>query len=79
MMVYRYFDVKKYVTVSLKHSAIIKVILVGSITTATYYIGHVWLNLFALLLAVAFSLRENWNFLKGIPSFLKRKGTSHKR
>lgn len=79
MAVYRYFDVKKYVAVSLKRSAIMKVTLVGGIAITAYYINYVWLSLFAFLLAVAFSLRENLDFLRGIPAFLKRKGAGHRR
>lgn len=75
MAVYRYFDVKKYVRVPLKRSYVIKIIIVGSVVMGAYYVelGHIWLKLVALFLAVIFSLRENYNFLKSIPTFLKRK------
>lgn len=73
MAIYRYFDVKKYVNVSLKRSSILKALVIGGITIAAYYINHFWLNIWTLLLVVVFAVKENRGFLKEIPAFLRKK------
>lgn len=59
MMVYRYFDLKKYITIHYDKKMITIIISALIVVTISYYINHVILNSIILLLAVLFILYFN--------------------
>lgn len=62
MMVYRYFDLKKYITIHYDKKMFMIIILL-LIVTISYYINHVILNSVILLIAILFTLYFNKDIL----------------
>ena len=63
MMIYRHFDMKKYVNITLEKSLIIKTILIFTIVIYFYYQRNLYLNILSLALAVIYSVLLNRKFL----------------
>ena len=66
MALYRYFDVKRYVSVCLRKKYIVLTIIVGMITIMAYYSRNIFFCAGALFIAVAYAILINWHFLMSI-------------
>lgn len=76
MMVYRHFDLKKYINIKIETSLIIKSIIMFSITLFVYYYNNMWLNIINLIVVVIYCVLLNKVFLlstyKTVVNKLKR-------
>lgn len=63
MMVYRHFDLKKYINIKIETSLIIKSIIMFSITLFVYYYNNMWLNIINLIVVVIYCVLLNKVFL----------------
>lgn len=76
MMVYRHFDLKKYINIKIETSLIIKSIIMFSITLFVYYYNNIWLNIINLIVVVIYCVLLNKVFLlstyKTVMNKLKR-------
>ncbi|MBQ8534986.1 MAG: oligosaccharide flippase family protein [Bacilli bacterium] len=76
MMVYRHFDLKKYINIKIETSLIIKSIIMFSITLFVYYYNNMWLNIINLIVVVIYCVLLNKVFLlstyKTVMNKLKR-------
>ena len=63
MMVYRHFDLKKYVNIKLENGLIIKTVLMFIFTIILYYQSNVYVRLFNLLIACIYAFLLNKDFL----------------
>ena len=66
MALYRYFDVKRYVSVCLRKKYIFLTFIVGMITIIAYYSRNTFSCAGALIIAVAYAISINWQFLMSI-------------
>lgn len=73
MAIYRSFDIKRYVNVSLNRNTVAKVVVVGGATIISYYINCFLISVMMLVLVGIMAVKENMGFLKEIPTLLKRK------
>lgn len=71
IMLYRHFDIKKYVTIKYEKGIIIKMIILFAIVLCTYYYNNFIINVFSLITCLIFTLLTNYNII--ISSFLKIK------
>jgi len=65
MMVYRHIDLKKYVNIKIQKGLVINSIILFSFSIFMYYQNDLILNIINLIVAVAYALLINMNFLKG--------------
>ena len=65
MMVYRHIDLKKYVNIKIQKGLVINSIILFSFSIFMYYQNDLILNIINLVVAVAYALLINMNFLKG--------------
>lgn len=65
MMLYRYFDLKKYMNIKFEKSLIIKSILIFSFSMLLYYINNLYLNCINLVVVVIYAFLLNKDFLIG--------------
>lgn len=76
MMIYRHFDLKKYINIKIETSLIIKSIIMFSITLFVYYYNNMWLNIINLIVVVIYCVLLNKVFLlstyKTVMNKLKR-------
>lgn len=63
MMVYRHFDLKKYINIKIETSLIIKSIIMFSITLFVYYYNNMLLNIINLIVVVIYCVLLNKVFL----------------
>ena len=63
MMIYRHFDMKKYVNITIEKSLILKTILIFTVVIYFYYQRNLYLNILSLALAVIYSILLNRKFL----------------
>lgn len=63
MMIYRHFDLKKYVNIKIEKGLIIKSIIILSITILLYYYNNIILNLINATLACLYAFISNKKFL----------------
>lgn len=63
MMIYRHFDLKKYINIKIETSLIIKSIIMFSITLFVYYYNNMWLNIINLIVVVIYCVLLNKVFL----------------
>ena len=74
MSIYRLYDIrKKYFKIKIDKSLIIKTIIILLIVLPIYYINNLYLNSFALLLAILFAWDLNKNSVKPIMNMVKKK------
>lgn len=74
MSIYRLYDIrKKYFKIKIDKSLIIKTIIILLIVLPIYYINNLYLNSFALLLAILFAWDLNKNSVKPIMNMIKEK------
>lgn len=64
MAIYRYFDLKKYVTVILSKKVILLTIAIFAIVTTSYYYNIFVVNIVVLILTVVYSVLLNKDFIK---------------
>ena len=65
MKVYRHIDLKKYVNIKIQKGLVINSIILFSFSIFMYYQNDLILNIINLVVAVAYALLINMNFLKG--------------
>ena len=77
MMMYRHFDLKKYVNIKVEKTFIIKTLLIFTFSITLYYINNLYLNILNLIVVCIYAYLINKSFLKSslnsILSKLKRK------
>ena len=64
MMLYRHFDLKKYVNIKLESGLIIKSILIFTFAIILYYQHNLYLNIFNLVVVCLYAYFSNKEFLK---------------
>lgn len=64
MVVYRHFDMKKYVNIKIEKNLIIKSTLILIFSIVFYYINNLYLNIFSLIVVVIYAFISNKQFLK---------------
>ncbi len=73
MMMYRYFDLKKYMKITFDKKAILSILLVFVIAFFLYYYNNLYLNIISLVLSVIYSYLLNRKFIKtGVTTILKK-------
>lgn len=63
MMIYRHFDIKKYIDIKIEKGLIFKTLFMFIITMVTYYINNLWLNIIMLIIVVIYCFVLNKEFL----------------
>ena len=63
MMIYRYFDLKKYINIKYEKSLLLKTILIFAIAIICYYQKNLYLNVTSLVIVVVYSYMMNKDFL----------------
>lgn len=66
MMLYRYFDLKKYMNIKFEKGLIIKSVLVFSFSMTLYYVNSLYLNIINLIIVIVYTFLLNKDFLKNI-------------
>lgn len=66
MALYRYFDVKRFVTVCMKKKYVLLSIMVGLITLIAYYSRNTIFCAGTLVVVIVYAIAVNWKFLKSI-------------
>ena len=64
MMMYRHFDLKKYMTITYEKGLVIKTVLIFVFAIALYYQRNIWLDLVSLVVVVIYAVLMNKAFLK---------------
>ena len=73
MSIYRYFDVKKYVVITFNKKLLCSTIIVGILTTISYYCNIFFLNIITLGTVIIYSIVINRIFIKTImKGFVKK-------
>lgn len=73
MMLYRHFDLKKYVNIKLESGLIIKSILIFTFAIILYYQHNLYLNIFNLVVVCLYAYLSNKEFLKSSYKTVLRK------
>lgn len=63
MMVYRHFDLKKYIHITLEKGFLLKTILIYSFAIVLYYYNHFYWNIFGLVVVCFYAFFMNKQFL----------------
>ena len=66
MMIYRYFDLKKYMKITYSTRTIMSLIISFSIAIVCYYINHLYLNIIIAFISLIYAYYINRGFLKDI-------------
>lgn len=77
MALYRYLDVKRFVTVCLKKKNVLLTIMVGVITLVAYYSRNTIFCAGTLAIVIAYAVAVNWNFLMSILKQITNKFKRH--
>ena len=73
MMMYRYFDLKKYMKITFDKKAIMSIIGVFAVAFAIYYYNNLYLNIVSFVLSIVYSYLLNRNFIKtGVKTILRK-------
>ena len=64
MMMYRHFDLKKYMTITYEKGLVIKTVLIFVFAIVLYYQRNIWLDLVSLVVVVIYAVLMNKSFLK---------------
>ena len=64
MMIYRCIDVQKYIRISIPLKKICRAFGVAAIVAWSYYSSNRFFQIISLLIAILYSVIENWNFIK---------------
>ena len=73
MMIYRHFDLKKYVNIKFEKGLIIKSLLIYSFSISLYYVNNIYLNILNLVIAIIYAFIFNKNFLLDIKNVVLKK------
>ena len=73
MMIYRHFDIKKYVNIKIEKRLIIESICIFSLVIFFYYQRNLYLNILSLVLAIIYCFVLNRDFLISCISLVKNK------
>ena len=66
MMIYRYFDLKKYMKITYSTRTIMSLIISFGVAIVCYYINHLYLNIFIAFISLIYAYYINRGFLKDI-------------
>ena len=66
MMIYRYFDTKKYVKIVISKKLFFSTMVVLLGVMAAYYVNNLYLNISALIVAVCYAVAINRNMIKSV-------------
>jgi hypothetical protein len=64
MMIYRHFDLKKYVNITINKLLIVKIVLMFILISISYYINHPYLNVISLIIVCMDAYFLNKQLLK---------------
>ena len=64
MAIYRHFDLKKYVTITLEKGFILKSFCIITFSIVFYYINNIYLNILSLVVVCIYAFFSNQRFLK---------------
>lgn len=64
IMIFRYFDIKKFVLIKYERNIILKMTIIFSFALTTYYLNSLFLNIVSFIICIVFSLILNYNILK---------------
>lgn len=73
MMVYRHFDLKKYVNIKYEKGLLIKTVLIFTFSIVLYYQKNMILNIINLLIVVIYAIWMNRDFLNSVRKFVMNK------
>ena len=73
MMVYRHFDLKKYVHISYQKRMVVLTLLMFAISFSCYYINNLYLNIVCLIVVVLYSIIVNRNVIVGVLEMILKK------
>lgn len=73
MMIYRHFDLKKYVNIKFEKGLIIKSLLIYSFSISLYYVNNIYLNILNLVIVIIYAFIFNKNFLLDIKNVVLKK------
>ena len=79
MAVYRYFDLKKYVTVILNKTVVLWTIFIFIMSTVTYYVNSFLINCVMLFVVIVYSLIMNKSFIVSVYYSLTAKLKNNKK
>ena len=77
MMVYRHFDLKKYINIKYEKGLFIKTILIFAFAIFLYYLKNIYLNIINLVVVVIYSFLINKKFLLGTFNTIFKKLKRH--
>jgi hypothetical protein len=77
MMVYRHFDLKKYINIKYEKGLFIKTILIFAFAIFLYYQKNIYLNIINLVVVVIYSFLINKKFLLGTFNTIFKKLKRH--
>ena len=63
MMMYRHFDLKKYINITYEKGLVIKTILIFTFAIILYYQRNIWLDILSLVVVIIYSVIMNKTFL----------------
>ena len=73
MMMYRYFDLKKYMKITFDKKAILSIVVVFILAFIIYYYNNLYLNIISFILSIVYTYFLNRLFIKnGIKTVLKK-------
>ena len=73
MMIYRHFDIKKYVRIKIEKRLIIESLCIFSLTIFFYYQRNIYLNILSLILVIIYSFILNKKFIMTCFDMVKNK------
>lgn len=79
MAIYRYFDLKKYVTVILNKTVVLWTIFIFIVNTVTYYVNSFLINCVMLFVVIIYSLIMNKSFIVSVYYSLTAKLKNNKK
>ena len=73
MMVYRHFDLKKYINITYEKGLLIKTILIFTFAIVIYYQRNIYLDILSLIVVVIYSILMNKEFLLATKNTIMQK------
>ena len=70
MMIYRHFELKKYVSIKIENGLILKTICMFTISIFFYYYSNLYLKIFSLVLACIYAIIINKNLLISVKGYI---------
>ena len=73
MMMYRYFDLKKYMKITFDKKALLSLLFVFTLAFVIYYYNNLYLNILSLVLSIIYAYFLNRTFIKsGVKTVLRK-------